>query len=69
MEDQFKYTEHSKLSGMTEIFRIYYDQNLVSFDEFLYIEHVAICTAAMLKWKIFKALPTPQMGSLMICKN
>ena len=69
MENQFQYSEHPKLPGITEIFRIYYDQNLVSFDEFLYMEHVAICTAAMLKWKIFKSLPTPQMGPLMICKN
>jgi len=67
MEDQFQYSEH-KLPGMTEIFRVYYDRNLVSFDEFLYLEHVAICTVAMLQWKIFKAFPT-QLGPLMICKN
>jgi hypothetical protein len=68
MEDQFQYSEHKKLPGMTEVFRVYYDKNMVSFDEFLYLEHVAICTAAMLRWKIFTAFPT-QIGPLMICKN
>lgn len=69
MENQFQYSEYPKLPGMTEVFRVYYNKNLVSFDEFLYIEHIAIYTAAMLRWKIFTAMPTPQMGSLMVCKN
>ena len=69
MEDQSKYSKVPRLQGMTEIFTIYFDRNLVTFDEFLYLEHVAICTAAMLKWKIFTALPTPQIGPLMIYKN
>jgi hypothetical protein len=68
MKDQFTYNEKSKIPGMTEIFRIYYDSGMISFDEFLYLEHIAIATAAMLKWKIFKAFPT-QIGTLMICKN
>jgi hypothetical protein len=68
MENQSKYSRIPRLTGMTEIFSVIYDRNLVSFDEFLYLERIALTTAAMLKWKIFKALPT-QIGPLMICKN
>lgn len=69
MEDQFKYSEHKKLPGMTEVFRVYYDKNMVSFDEFLYLEHLAIVTAALAQWKIFKAFPSESLGPLMVCKN
>lgn len=68
MEDQSKYSIVPRLSGMSEVFSVIYDRNLVSFDEFLYMEHIAIATAAMLKWKIFMAVPTP-IGPLMVCKN
>jgi len=68
MEDQSKYSIVPRLSGMTNIFTVVYDRNLISFPEFLYIEHIAIATAAMLKWKIFTAIPT-QLGPLMVCKN
>ncbi len=69
MENQSKYSRVPKLTGMTEVFTVIYDRNMVSFDEFLYIEHIAIATAAMLKWKIFTAFPTRELGPLMICKN
>jgi hypothetical protein len=69
MEDQSKYSIVPRLTGMTEIFTVVYDRNVSTFDEFLYFERIALSTAAMLKWKIFKALPTPQIGPLMICKN
>jgi hypothetical protein len=69
MEDQFKHTEHKKLPGMTEVFRVYYDRNRISFDEFLYLEHLAILTAAKAQWKIFQAVPVHEIGPLMVCKN
>lgn len=68
MEDQSKYSIVPRLSGMKEIFTVVYDSNIVSFDEFLYLEMVAISTASMLRWKLFKAIPT-QIGPLMVCKN
>jgi hypothetical protein len=69
MENQSKYTRVPRLTGMTEIFTVIYDRNETTFDEFLYMEYIAIGTAAMLKWKIFKALPTQSIGPLMVCKN
>lgn len=69
MEDSSKYHKNPGVKGMTEIFRIYYDKNCISFDEFLYLEYLVILTATLAKWKIFKALPTTELGPLMICKN
>lgn len=69
MEDQSKYRIVPRLQGMTEILTVIYDPNMVSFDEFLYMEHIAISAAMMLKWKLFTALPTQSLGPLMVCKN
>lgn len=69
MEDPSEYTRASKLEGMTEVFRIYYDKHSTCFDEILYLEHVAILAAILSKCKIFKALPSTSLGPLMVCKN
>jgi len=69
MENQSKYNIAPVITGMTNIFTVVYDRSMVSFDEFLYMEYIAIATATMLKWKLFKALPTNQLGPLMVCKN
>jgi hypothetical protein len=69
MGNQSKYSKVQDLTGMTEVFTIIYDRNLVSFDEFLFLENIAIGTAVMLKWKVFTAFPVKELGPLMVCKN
>ena len=69
MEDQSKFSEHKKLPGLSEVFRLYYNRERISFDEFLYIEYLAISTASLAQWKIFTAFPILDLGPLMICKN
>lgn len=69
-EDASKYAQWSKLDGnKTEVFRVYYDKNFTTFDEFLLIEHLSLIHAAQRKWKIFHAFPSIFIDPFMICKN
>jgi len=70
MEDSALYISRPKLDGnKTEVYRIYYDKNITSFDEFLLIEHFALVKASQKKWKIFHAFPSLELGAFMVCKN
>jgi hypothetical protein len=69
-EDSSQYMVRPKIDeNKTEVFRVYYDKNSTSFDEFLIIEHYAISQAAKEKWKIFKAYPSVFIDPYMVCKN
>lgn len=69
-EDTSKYTQRPKLDGnKTEVFRVYYDKNSTTFDEFLLMEHFSLIHAAQKKWKIFHAFPSIFMDPYIICKN
>jgi len=70
MENASQYSMRPKLDGdKTEVFRVYYDKNSTSFNEFLIIEHFSIVEAARNKWKIFHAFPSYFIDPYMICKN
>lgn len=71
MEDASKYNQRPKLDGdKTELFRIYYSKNQISFELFLWIEKTALEIAAKRKYKIFKAYYFPGFETpSMICKN
>ena len=70
MDDSSKYSQKPKLDGnKSEVFRVYYDKNRTTFDEFLITEHLAISRAAEMKWLIFKAFPSKFIEAYMICKN
>lgn len=68
MENTFLHIQGPVVPGMTEIYDVIYDKNVISFDEFIYLEHVAMLAAIYSKWKIFKSFPT-KLGPLMFCKN
>ena len=69
MDDQAKYLTRPKFEGKSEVFRVYYNQYLTSFDLFLWMEQYAIHQLITNKWYIFKAFPTNSIDTIMICKN
>ena len=69
MEDQSKYSTRANYQGKTEIFRIYYNPREISFDLFLWIEYKTVFKAIIDGFKTFKAFPTKDLGSIMVCKN
>jgi hypothetical protein len=69
MESQAKYIENPKFEGKSELFRVYYDSSLISFDLFLWIEQYAIEKSIKEKNHIFKAFPINNLDPILICKN
>lgn len=69
MEDQSKYLKRSKFDGMSEIFRVYYNPSLISFELFIWIEQYTIIQSILNEWYIFKAYPTNSIGTTLICRN
>ena len=71
MEDASKYSQRPKLDGnKTEIYRVYYDKNHISFDIFLWMEEKAIMDLIDKKYQIFKAHQLKGFEyPITICKN
>ena len=59
-----------KLDGnKTEIFRIYYNPREISFDLFLWLGEALMRDAFITGCKMFKAYPSDNIGTFIICKN
>lgn len=70
MEDQSKYLARPKLDGnKSELFRIYYNPNAISFDLFLWLEEKAVIDSIIEGLTTFKAFASPSLGPITICKN
>jgi hypothetical protein len=71
VEDASKYSQRPKLDGnKTEIYRVYYDRNGISFELFLWMEEDAIRDLIDKKLQIFKAYPLEGFEyPITICKN
>lgn len=70
MEDSSKYSMRPKIEGdKSEVFRVYYDRNTTSFNEFLLMENFSLIPAAKMGWRIFKAYPSFFIDPYLICKN
>ena len=69
MEDQSQYSKRAKYKGKTEVFRIYYDPSLISFELFLWLEHKTVLEAIYAGLTTFHALPSKFMGPITISKN
>ena len=68
-EDAAKYSSRAKYEGKTEVFRIYYNPREISFDLFLWLEHVTVLEAIAKGLTTFKAYSSPSLGPITICKN
>jgi hypothetical protein len=70
MEDASKYSKRPKLDGnKTEVFRVYYDKNRISFELFIWLEYLVMEKYASMGYKISKAFPTKSLGPIVIYKN
>lgn len=70
MEDQTSYIRKPKLEDKKELFRIYYNPRLITFDIFLWIEQYSMSIAYKKQWKLFYALYSKSMNEvLVISKN
>jgi hypothetical protein len=71
-ENSSDYSKRPKLQGnQTEMFRLYYDKNIISANDFIILEELSMARASNLGWKIFKVLPSDifPVDLLIICKN